>query len=103
MSDCGHDERFIDWEDHSKPIVCLKCENKRLRSALLVSEHQVESHAELLNEFATHVQNAQRERDACRQLLREAVAYLGEVRTNEDGIKQWADSAARAAGGGDGS
>lgn len=25
-SKCGHSERFLDWEDHGKPIVCLKCQ-----------------------------------------------------------------------------
>jgi hypothetical protein len=27
---CGHDERFVDWEDHSRPIRCTVCEIERL-------------------------------------------------------------------------
>ena len=31
VAPCGHDERFIDWEDHGKPIACLKCECGKLQ------------------------------------------------------------------------
>lgn len=30
-SKCGHSERFLDWEDHSKLIKCTLCELKYLR------------------------------------------------------------------------
>lgn len=43
-----------------------EAEIERLREELAVAEHQVESHAALLNEFAGHVQNAKRERDEAR-------------------------------------
>ena len=30
LRDCGHEQRFTDWEDHSKPIICTLCEIKKL-------------------------------------------------------------------------
>ena len=30
-SQCGHSERFLDWEHHGSPIVCLKCECGKLQ------------------------------------------------------------------------
>jgi hypothetical protein len=34
VSPCGHDERFTNWEDHSKPILCLRCEVDRCHDAI---------------------------------------------------------------------
>lgn len=37
-SPCGHSERFVDWEDHSQPIVCTLCEIARLTERLVADE-----------------------------------------------------------------
>jgi len=33
-SQCGHSERFGDWEDHSKPLGCLKCKLEKVEALL---------------------------------------------------------------------
>lgn len=53
-------------------------EIERLRGAMEASEHHLEGHAVLLNDFASHVQEAKRERDECRRLLR--MVYAKAVR-----------------------
>lgn len=37
----------------------------------------------------------------CRTLLRQAVAHLGDVRTNDNGVREWVEAAREAAGGDD--
>jgi len=41
MACTKHAQRFLDWEDHSKPIYCTVCEIERLRAQLIAAEEVV--------------------------------------------------------------
>ena len=61
---CQHDERFLDWEDHSKPIVCMKCEVDRLRV-------ERDEAGNALTKCGTEIERLSLALATCRRLLRE--------------------------------
>lgn len=63
MTCTKHAERFLDWEDHSKPIVCAICEIYRLREELETAQGMIR----LLNSTLEDQRLALRGRDRLQQ------------------------------------
>ena len=64
ISKCGHSERFLDWEDHSKPIKCTLCELAYLRDlndklyASQTANQAAEARGDKYLEALVHIEHA---------------------------------------------
>lgn len=46
VAPCGHENRFVEWEDHSKPISCVVCEIESVRQRLAAAEAAIKAQEE---------------------------------------------------------